>query len=112
MHPVEGTQRRKIMEHKHLDAAALENLLATDRTEAQNEHLFHLLAVCPTCHEVGGWLLALHQSKALPPVFGWIDAALARSRAEAPRLLEELAALEPPDRLARLHAEPRLVSWG
>ena len=53
------------MEHKHLDAAALDRLLATDRTTEQNEQLFHLLAVCPVCREVGGWLLELHQSKAL-----------------------------------------------
>ena len=48
------------MEHQHLDAAALEDLLATDRTVKQNEQLFHLLAVCPRCREVGGWLLELH----------------------------------------------------
>ena len=100
------------MEHKHLNAAALERLLATDRTAEQNEHLFHLLAVCPRCREVGGWLLELHQANALPPAFGPIDAALARSRAEAPRLLEELLPLDPEERLARLHADPRFVSWG
>jgi tetratricopeptide (TPR) repeat protein len=100
------------MEHKHLDAAALENLLAVDRTAAQNQQLFHLLAVCSSCREVGGWLLELHQAQALPPLFGLIDAALARSRAEAPGLLEELASLGFQERLARLHAEPRFVSWG
>jgi hypothetical protein len=83
------------MEHKHLNAAALERLLATDRTAEQNEQLFHLLAVCPRCKQVGGWLLELHEANALPPVFGLIDAALARSRAEAPRLLEELLPLNP-----------------
>lgn len=100
------------MEHRHLDATALERLLATDRTTEQNEQLFHLLAVCPRCHEVGGWLLELHQAKALPPLFGPVDAALARSRAEAPRLLEELAPLDHQDRLARLHANPRFLSLG
>ncbi len=100
------------MEHKHLDAAALERLLATDRTAEQNEQLFHLLDLCPRCREVGGWLLELHQANALPPIFGPIDAALARSRAEAPRLLQELAPLDPEERLACLHADPRFVSWG
>jgi tetratricopeptide (TPR) repeat protein len=100
------------MEHRHLDAATLEQLLATDRTAKQNEQLFHLLAVCPRCREVGGWLLELHQANALPPVFGPIDAALARSRAEAPGLLEELLPLLLEERLARLHSDPRLVSWG
>ena len=100
------------MEHKHLDAAALEHLLAMDRTEKQNEQLFHLLAVCPRCREIGGWLLELHQANALPPVFGPIDAALARSRAEAPRLLGELLPLDPEERLVRLHTDQRFVSWG
>lgn len=100
------------MEHKHLNAAALERLLATDRTADQNEQIFHLLAVCPRCREVGGWLLELHQAKALPPVFGPIDAALARSRAEAPCLLAELLPLDPEERRARLHVDQRFVSWG
>jgi tetratricopeptide (TPR) repeat protein len=100
------------MEHKHLDAVALERLLAVDRSEEQNEQLFYLLAACPVCREAGGWLLELHQAHALPPVFGLIDAALARSRAEAPRLLEELASLDPEARLAHLQADSRFVSWG
>lgn len=100
------------MEHKHLNAAALERLLATDRTAEQNDQLFHLLAVCPRCRQVGGWLLELHRAKALPPVFGPIDAALARSRAEAPRLLQEFLPLDPEERLARIHADRRFVSWG
>jgi tetratricopeptide (TPR) repeat protein len=100
------------MEHKHLDAAAMERLLAVDRSAEQNEQLFHLLAVCPSCREVGGWLLELHQAKALPPVFGLIDAVLARSRAEAPQLLDELTSIDPQARLASLYTEPRFVSWG
>jgi tetratricopeptide (TPR) repeat protein len=100
------------MEHKHLDAAALERLLAMDRTPEQNEQLFHLLDLCPACREVGGWLLELHQAQALPLVFGPTDATLSRSRAEAPQLLEELAPLDPQNRLARLQVSRRYVSWG
>jgi tetratricopeptide (TPR) repeat protein len=100
------------VEHQHLDAADLEHLLATDRTAKQNEQLFHLLAVCPRCREVGGWLLELRQANALPPIFGLIDAILARSRAEAPRLLEELLALDVQERLTHLHADGRFTSWG
>ena len=100
------------MEHKHLDAAALECLIAIDRTVEQNELLFHLLAVCPGCREAGGWLLDLHQADALPSMFGPVDATLARSRAEAPRLLEELALLAPDERLTRVETDPRFVSWG
>jgi tetratricopeptide (TPR) repeat protein len=100
------------MEHKHLDAAALDRLLAVDRSIEQNEHLFSLLALCPVCCDVGGWLLELHETGALPPLFGLIDAVLARSRAEAPRLLGDLLSCAPEDRLARLHTEPRFASWG
>jgi tetratricopeptide (TPR) repeat protein len=100
------------MEHKHLDAAALERLLAVDRSAEQDEHLFHTLAACPVCREAGGWLLELYQAHALPPVFGLIDAVLARSRAEAPQLLQALIAQVPESRLAGLHAEPRFASWG
>jgi tetratricopeptide (TPR) repeat protein len=100
------------MEHRHLDAAALERLLAVDRSAEQNEQLFYLLAACPVCREAGGWLLELHQAQALPPVFGLIDAVLARSRAEAPRLLEELVSFDPEARLAHLQADSRFVSWG
>lgn len=100
------------MEHKHLDAAALDRLLAVDRSIEQNENLFSLLAACPVCREAGAWLLELHQAGALPPLFGLIDAVLARSRAEAPRLLADLLSAAPEGRLARLHAEPRFVSWG
>jgi tetratricopeptide (TPR) repeat protein len=100
------------MEHKHLDATALERLLAVDRSVEQNEQLFYLLAVCPVCREAGGWLLELHQAQALPPVFGLLDAVLARSRAEAPRLLKEIASLDPGFRLAQLQTDPRFVSWG
>ncbi len=100
------------MEHQHLDAAALEDLLATDRTATQNEQLFHLLAVCPRCREVGGWLLELHQASALPPVFGLIDAILARSRAEASGLLDDLLAFDVQERFTRLHTDRRFTSWG
>lgn len=100
------------MEHKHLDAAALERWLALDRTAEQNEQLFHLLAVCPRCREIGGWLLDLHGARVLPPVFGLIDAALARSRAEAPRLLEALLSVGVEARMALLEKGDRFLSWG
>jgi hypothetical protein len=79
--PSKKLSKEDCVEHQHLDAADLEHLLATDRTAKQNEQLFHLLAVCPRCREVGGWLLELRQANALPPIFGLIDAILARSRA-------------------------------
>ncbi len=100
------------MDPKHLDAAALVQVLAKDRTATENEQLFHLLAVCPGCRKAGGWLLDLHRSKALPPVFTLADAALARSRAEAPALAKLLLSIAPDDRFRRLHADRRFLSWG
>jgi hypothetical protein len=92
------------LEHEHLDPAALERMLAVDRTEDQNRNLLHQLAVCPECYEVGGWLLDLYRSGALTLQFGPIDAALARSRAEAPRIWEELASHPAEERLALIRS--------
>lgn len=101
-----------LLEHEHLDPAALERMLAVDRTEDQNRNLLHQLAVCPECYEVGGWLLDLYRSGALTLQFGPVDVALARSRAEAPRLWEELAPHSPEERLALVRSNPRFASWG
>jgi tetratricopeptide (TPR) repeat protein len=101
------------MEHEHLDAQTLDELLSLDRTETQNRSLLHQIAVCPECHRVGGWLLDLHRAGALPPRFGLVDVALARSRAEAPALWNRLER-EPPHehRMRFVHSEPELASWG
>src|SRR5437868_6386038 len=100
------------MEHEHLDAAALEHLLALDRTEIQNRSLLHQIAVCPQCRAVGGWLLDLHRSGALRLQFGVVDVALARSRAEAPVLWERLERHPPERRLALVRATRSFASWG
>jgi tetratricopeptide (TPR) repeat protein len=101
------------MEHEHLTTEALEELLALDRTETQNRSLLHQIAVCPECGRAGGWLLDLYRSGALSLRFGVVDAALARSRAEAPALWERLDALPShQDRLALLRSDRTLSSWG
>jgi tetratricopeptide (TPR) repeat protein len=100
------------MEHEHLAASDLERLLAVDRTEEQNRHLFHLLAVCPQCHETGGWLLDLRRSGALPLQFGPVDVALARSRTEAPLLWDELTRIRPEDQPAHVRSGRHFASWG
>ncbi|HEV2855941.1 MAG TPA: hypothetical protein VHC97_24350 [Thermoanaerobaculia bacterium] len=100
------------MEHDHLDRETLERLLAIDRTEDENRKLLHLIAVCPGCREAGGWLLDLHRAGALPPLFGPVDVALARSRAEAPALWEALARHPHERRLALVRATRRFASWG
>jgi tetratricopeptide (TPR) repeat protein len=98
--------------HEHLDPAALDRILALDRTEDQNRSLLHQIAVCPACRAVGGWLLDLHQAGHLSLRFGPVDLALARSRAEAPRLRELLAAVPPEDRPAALRTSRAFASWG
>ncbi len=100
------------MEHDHLNGAALERLLAQDRTEDENRSLLHLIAVCPECRKAGGYLLDLHRTGALPPLFGPVDVALARSRAEAPRLWKILARHPHERRLRLARATRRFASWG
>lgn len=100
------------MEHEHLNAATLDELLALDRTETQNRSLLHQIAVCPECSKVGGWLLDLYRSGALPLRFGVVDAVLARSRAEAPALWERLVPHVHQDRLALVRVDRTLLSWG
>lgn len=100
------------MIHEHLDPAALDRILALDRTEDQNRSLLHQIAVCPACRTVGGWLLDLQQAGLLSLQFGPVDLALARSRAEAPRLWERLAPLAPEDRFAAVRASRAFASWG
>jgi tetratricopeptide (TPR) repeat protein len=100
------------LEHDHLNGAALERLLAQDRTEDENRSLLHLIAVCPECRKAGGYLLELHRTGALPPRFGPVDVALARSRADAPRLWKILARHPHERRLGLARATRRFASWG
>jgi tetratricopeptide (TPR) repeat protein len=100
------------LEHDHLNRATLERLLAEDRTEDENRSLLHLIAVCPECRKAGGYLLDLHRAGALPLHFGPVDVALARSRAEAPRLWERLARHSHERRLALVRTTRRFASWG
>jgi len=100
------------LEHDHLNGAALERLLAQDRTEDENRSLLHLIAVCPECRKAGGYLLDLHRTGTLPPLFGPVDVALACSRAEAPRLWKILARHPHERRLGLARATRRFASWG
>lgn len=100
------------MEDWHLTPEHLERLLARERDEDDNRALLHQIAVCPDCRVVGGYLLDLSRSGALGPVWGSIDAALARSRAEAPVLLEKLTRFSF-DRAEGLVRDARQFrSWG
>lgn len=100
------------MEHEHLDRAALDRLLAVDRTEDQNRQLLHQLAVCPECYEVAGYLLELYRAGKLSLAFSITDVALARSRSEAPALWSALERVPQSRRLALIQAERPFLSWG
>lgn len=100
------------MEHDHLDQAALDRLLALDRTEDQNRALLHQLALCPECYKVGGYLLEIHRAGILPPLFSVTDVSLARSRSEAPALWATLERLSQSRRLALVQTERPFLSWG
>lgn len=100
------------MIHDHLDPAMLDRILAQDRTEDQNRALLHQIAVCPECLAVAGWLLGLHEAGLLPPRFGVVEVALARSRAEAPLLWRRLARHPRERRPALIQCSRRFASWG
>jgi tetratricopeptide (TPR) repeat protein len=100
------------LEHDHLDQAALDRLLALDRTEDQNRALLHQLAICPECHKVGGYILDLYRSGLLPLNFSIVDFDLARSRAEAPQLWESLRNLPHSRRFTLTQAGNPFLSWG
>jgi tetratricopeptide (TPR) repeat protein len=100
------------MKHEHLDAEMLGRLLNLDRTEDQTRSLLHQIAVCEECRRVGGWLLELYESGALSLQFGIVEVALARSRAEAPRLFGRLTALSPEQRASQLRTSAEFASWG
>jgi len=73
------------VEHEHLEAEALERLLALDRTEDQNRNLLHQIAVCPECRKVGGYLLDLYRAGALPLHFGPTEVPCDSSASIGPR---------------------------
>lgn len=100
------------MKDEHLDPESLRRLMAEDRVEDRNRLLLHLLSRCPECYAVGGYLLDLYQKGALPLSFGLVDSALARSRAEAPRLWEELAGIPFEEQARSARCEPRYTTWG
>jgi tetratricopeptide (TPR) repeat protein len=100
------------MEHAHLEEGDLDLLLAVEPGEAWLRSLLHKLAVCPECYRIGGYVLDLYQAGGLKIPFGPIDLALARSRAEAPGLWQELADRTLADQRALVQSDRRFASWG
>jgi len=78
------------MRDEHLTAASLEILLTEDRTEDENRLLLHQLATCPDCYADVGYVLDLYRAGAIDLAFSSVDLGLAKSRAEAPQLWQEL----------------------
>jgi tetratricopeptide (TPR) repeat protein len=101
-----------MMDHLHLEPDALERILSLDRTADQNRNLLHQIAVCPECREAGGYLLELHDAGLLPPVFGAVDLALAKSRAAAPLLWKRLSSYPQEVRLGLVRGSRSFASWG
>ena len=100
------------MEHEHLEEEDLDLLLAVEAGEAWLRSLLHELAVCPECYRVGGYVLDLYQAGHLKIPFGPIDLALARSRAEAPGLWQELEGRALADQRSLVQGDRRFASWG
>ena len=100
------------MEHAHLEEGDLDLLLAAEPGEAWLRSLLHKLAVYPECYRIGGFILDLYRGGDLKIPFGPVDLALARSRAEAPGLWQELEGRALADQRALVQSDRRFASWG
>lgn len=100
------------MDDAHLTPEGLRKLLEESGDEEMNRLLLHLLAVCPSCHRVGGYLLDLYRTGAIGLPFSTIDVGFARSRAEAPALMARLARYPFERQRAFVRDLPRFRSWG
>ena len=100
------------MKDTHLDDETLDRLIRdTDSPEAR-QILLHALASCPECYRVGGYLLDAYRSGELPLMFSAVEADLARSRAQAPALWEQLRAYPFEKQCGLIEDVDRYVTWG
>lgn len=99
------------MRDEHLTAETLARLLEGDAA-LRNRMLLHHLSVCPECWAVGGHILDLYLSGQVDLELCTIEIALARSRQDAPRLLEEFLAHTPEERIALVETGEEFRSWG
>ncbi len=100
------------MKESHLTPETLRLLLARDSTEEENRALLHQLAVCPSCYQVGGYILDLYQQGALSLSFCTVDIELARSRVEAPALLAKLERFSSAQQQGLVRDTSQFRSWG
>lgn len=100
------------MEHAHLTPAGLRAHLEGDAGPEDHRLLLHLIAVCPACREVGGYLLELHGAGAIDDDFCSLDVDLAHSRRRAAGLLAALRAEAPPRQAELARDDPRFASLG
>jgi tetratricopeptide (TPR) repeat protein len=97
---------------EHLTPESLRAYLEDCNTPAQSSLLLHHLAVCPDCYAVGGHVLDLFTAGAVGPELCLVDLEIALSRAEAPRLWEELRSRAFADQQEILQTDPAYKSWG
>lgn len=100
------------MKDAHLTPEDLDLLLEKGMDEPEALLFLHHLAVCPECFAVGGYVLELFEAGAVEPPFCSVDVGLARSRAEAPGLWEELSGLPAGEQRERVSEDERFHSWG
>ena len=96
------------MRDGHVTKRELERYLEQGAEEEHKRLLLHLLAVCPGCYAVGGYVLDLYRAGAIDLGFSTIDLALAKSRAEAPALWKKLSRHPPERRRALIRDTPQV----
>src|SRR6185295_4295019 len=96
----------------HLTPEVMARLSAREHSEEEHLLFLHHLTVCPDCYRTGGYLLDLYEAGAIDLAFSAVDLAIARSRAEAPALLERLGRYTHEKALALVRETRRFRSWG
>jgi tetratricopeptide (TPR) repeat protein len=100
------------MRERHLRHEDIRRLIEVETSEHHVRLLLHHLSVCPECYREGGYILDLYEAGALPAVFSSVDLDLARSRAEAPALLEKLGRFDFKRQKALVKDTDQFRSWG
>jgi tetratricopeptide (TPR) repeat protein len=79
------------MRERHLTKGDIRHFVEREHDEVEMKLFLHHLAVCPSCHASGGYVLDLYLAGALPERFSSIDLDLALSRSRAPKLYAKLS---------------------
>jgi hypothetical protein len=101
------------MRDAHLSPEDLDLLVESDSTKVLGRIFLHHLAICPTCHAVGGFLLHALEAGEIDEELNGLSIELSRSRFHAPALWKKLEAKK--DHKARIDVvkkNRRFWSWG